>query len=87
MANWDDIAHRAGEMTDEQLKNKISSLSRLNDLEIEALINDTGISKQDLADVLKVVNDATLSNEKKAAAIKNIRNGVDLLVKLAGKLM
>ena len=85
--NWDEIADQAGQSTDEHFTNQISSLTRFNDDEIESLINDTGISKKDLAKVLKEVKDATKSNIAKASAIKNISKGVDVLVDIAAKLI
>ena len=85
--NWDEIASEAGQATDEHFKNKISSLTRLNDDEIETLITETGISKKDLTAVLKEVKDATKSNNAKASAISNIHKGLDLLVGIAGKLI
>lgn len=85
--NWDEIAKEAGRSTDEQFKSQISDLTRLNNEEIESLINETGISNQDLANVLKEIKDATKSNTAKANAINNISKGVNLLVSLAGKLI
>lgn len=85
--NWNEIASQAGESTDEHFKSQLSSLTRLNDEEIESLINDTGISKEDLSQVLKAIKDATKSNKDKAKAIKNISKGVDVLVGLASKLI
>lgn len=85
--NWNEIANQAGQSTDDHFKSQISSLTRLNDQEIETLINDTGISKQDLTEVLKEIKDATKSNTNKANAIKNISKGIDVLVGLASKLI
>ena len=87
MANWAEIAKEAGQSTDEQFISKISSLTRLNDDEIESLIKDTGISKKDLAAVLKEVKDSTKTNTAKAKAIQNISKGVDSLILLVGKLI
>ena len=85
--DWDKIAREVGRETDDHFKNKISSLTRLNEDEIEFLITETGISKEDLATVLKEVKDAAKSNEAKASAISNINKGVDLLVGIASKLI
>jgi len=85
--DWTKIAAEAGEATDEHFKNQISSLTSLNDNEIENLITETGISKKDLASVLMEVEDATKSNEEKAAAISNINKGVSLLVGIAKKFI
>jgi len=85
--DWDKIAREAGEETDEHFKNKISSLTRLNDNEIEFLVTETGISNKDMANLLKEVKDATKSNSEKAAAISNINLGVEFLVGVASKLL
>lgn len=85
--NWDDIANQAATTTDAHFANQISSLTRLNDAEIQHIIFETGISQKDLADIIKEVKNVTKSNEAKANAIKNIGKGVDVLVALASKLI
>ena len=84
---WDDIAGTAGELTDDQFNSQISGLTNLKDQDIEKIITDTGISKVDLTIVFKEVQDATKSNTAKADAIKNISQGVDVLVGIATKLI
>ena len=84
--NWKEIAKKAAEATDEQLAEKISSLTHLNNNDIQELLN-SGISKTDLAEVFKIINDATKSNEAKALALKNIGQGVNSLVAIAAKLL
>jgi ribosome-binding protein aMBF1 (putative translation factor) len=81
------LAKEAAQMADEEFKMEFSSLTRLNDSEIEKIIDESGISKQDLAQVLKEVKNATASNEAKATAIKNINNGVEALIGIAKKLL
>lgn len=85
--DWKKIAKDAGTATDEHFKNQISSLTSLTDNEIENLITETGISKTDLASVLKEVTDATKSNNAKATAISNINKGVNLLVGIVKKVI
>ncbi len=85
--DWDQLAKEAGESTDDHFKNTMSILTRLNDQEIEDLIMETGISQQDLANVLKEVKAASKSNTDKANAIRNITNGVDVLVGLVARLI
>jgi len=87
MTDWDDIANQAAKATDEQLANQIASLSQLNDTEIQKIVQQTGISKKDMQKILKVVNDASLSNEEKANSIKNIGNGINILAAIAKKLV
>ena len=85
--NWNQIIQDAANETDESYQSKISSLSSLNDAEIEKLITEEGISKQDLAAVLKEVTDATKSNQQKAEAIENITGGVKAVVAIASKFL
>lgn len=79
------IANAANE-SDEKFASQITSLSRLNDNEIQELLSD-GISKQDLSSVLIEIKDATKSNNAKAIAIKNIQGGVETLISIAGKFI
>ena len=85
--DWNQIAIDAANATDEDFANQISSLTRFNDSEINQLILETGISKQDLAKTLKEVKDATKSNASKANAIRNIGNGVDALIAITSMLI
>ncbi len=85
--DWNQIAADAATATDNQFASQISSLSKFNDQDIQELINDTGISKENLAEVLKAVKDASSSNQSKANAIKNISKGVDVLVGIAAKFI
>ncbi|GAA4727981.1 hypothetical protein [Flavisolibacter ginsenosidimutans] len=84
---FDKLVNEAARRTDAEFSNQFTSLTRLTDDDTEKLINDTGISKEDLAKVLKEVKDATASNEQKAAAIQNINNGVSALVAIAKKFL
>ena len=84
---FDKLAKQAAEMADEEFKIEFSRLTRLNDDEIKKIIDETGISKQDLADVLSKIKDSTTSNDSKAKAIQNINNGVSALVGIVKKLI
>jgi hypothetical protein len=84
---FDRLAEDAAREADESFKDKFSSLTRLNDAELEQIIFETGISKQDLNDVLKEVKNATVSNEAKAKSILKINNGVSALVAIARRFV
>ncbi|MBL7759367.1 MAG: hypothetical protein JNK08_01590 [Sediminibacterium sp.] len=85
--DWDDIIQSAAKATNTHFAEQLSGLTRLTNADIEALILDAGISRENLADTLKVVKDAGKTNAEKAAAIRNIQQGVDVLVSLVGKLI
>jgi hypothetical protein len=88
MANkFDALAKAAAKMTDEKFAAQFSSLTRLNDEEVEAIIKDAGISKADLAKVLAEVKDATNNNNAKADAINKINGGISALVGIAAKFL
>ena len=83
----DKLADDAQVLTDEQFKVRFSSLTKLSDGDIGKIINDSGISKQDLASLLVAVKNATDFNNKTAQSIQSIQNGVQALVSIAKKLM
>ena len=85
--DWNKIAREAADATDEHFSGEIAKLTRLQDEEILRLIEESGISKEDLVAVLREVKDGTKSNQQKAGAIRNINKGIDLLVSIAGRLL
>lgn len=85
--DWDDIIQKAAKATNAHFAEQLSGLTRLTNADIEALILDAGISRENLANTLQVVKDAAKSNADKAAAIRNIHQGVDVLVSLVNKLI
>lgn len=86
MSNIASIIANAANDSDTAFASKMSSLTRLNDAEIQELLNQ-GISKNDLSQLLQELQDASRSNEAKAAAIKNIRGGVETLITIAAKFI
>lgn len=82
-----DLAKEAAAMTDEEFQSEFASLTKLTDDDTEKLINDVGISKKELAQILKTVKDSTASNEAKAAAIQKINKGVTTLVAIAKRFL
>ena len=85
--DWDEIIRNAQQATDQEFQSKISGLTRLTDPEIERIIVDSGISKKDLLEVIRIVKTATGTNNAKAKAISNINRGINVLVALVGKLI
>jgi hypothetical protein len=84
--DWEKTVGDAFSETDANLSSRISGLCKLNGDTIDALAPKQ-IDKENLLMVLSTVKDATLSNEKKAEAIKAINGSVDLLIDLVGKLV
>jgi hypothetical protein len=85
--DWSKIADEASAQTQSEFANKISSLTSLTDSDLIAMLNDSSIKQEDLAKILGIVHDATLSNDKKAEAISNINGGLTVIVNLAKKAL
>ena len=84
---FDKLAEKAAKLADEEFQDRFSSLTRLTDRDTDEIINETGISQQDLAHVLQAVKDATASNEAKANSIQQIDNGVSALVAIVKRFI
>ena len=84
---FDKFADQAKTMTDAQFKDKFSSLTTLTDSDITKILNETGISKKYLAELLSVVKSATAFNNQTAQSVANIQKGVVTLVSIAKKLL
>ena len=84
---FDKLAADAKTLTDDQFRVRFSSLTTLSDDDIGKIINDTGISKQNLADLLVEVKKATDFNNQTVKSITNIQNGVQALIAITKKLL
>jgi succinate dehydrogenase flavin-adding protein (antitoxin of CptAB toxin-antitoxin module) len=84
---FDRFAEQAEAMTDDEFKNRFSSLTRLSDDDITKVIKDTGIGNEDLAMLLAEVKNATEFNNKTAQSIASISGGVQALVAITKKLL
>jgi succinate dehydrogenase flavin-adding protein (antitoxin of CptAB toxin-antitoxin module) len=84
---FDKFAEKAKNMTDEEFKSTFSSLTSLTDADIDKIINETGISQKDLAELLAVVKNATDFNNQTAQSVMNIQKGVQTLVSVTKKLL
>ena len=65
--DWNDIEDEinlAAEETDIQLESKISSLTHMKDEDVKALFPEKA-DKENLIQLMKIVNEATSENEKK----------------------
>lgn len=84
---YDKLANDVKVLTDEQFKVRFSSLTKLSDSDISRIINDSGISKEDLTSLLVEIKNATAFNNKTAQSVMNITNGVQALLSIAKKLL
>lgn len=84
---YDKLAKEAKDLTDNQFRSRFSSLTKLSDSDIEKIISDSGISKENLADLLAEVKNATEFNEKRAKSVTGIQNGVQALLSIVKKVL
>ena len=84
---FDKLADEAQAITDEQFRERFSSLTSLSETEIGKVLKSTGISRENLAALLLEIKNATEFNNKTAQSIINIQNGVQALVAITKKLL
>lgn len=84
--NLEEISSKAAEETDEQLKNKISSLTRMTDKEIQELFPRNEDAKK-LVELIEIVNESTTIENKKLNIVQNIENLSETVIKVIEKFV
>ncbi|GGG39506.1 hypothetical protein GCM10011344_45440 [Dokdonia pacifica] len=85
--DWDALANKAAQQTDNEFSDELAKLTSLNTTEITNFIAESSISNANAVKVLQEINNATRTNNQKATAIASIDNGVGFLVSLVGKVV
>ena len=85
--DWDALANKAAQQTDQQFSEEVAKLTSLNTTEINNFISESSIINANAVKVLKEINDAARTNNQKATAIASIDNGVGFLVSLVSKVV
>ncbi|MEE9408843.1 MAG: hypothetical protein V3V28_12300 [Polaribacter sp.] len=85
--DWSALANKAASQTDSEFKSQLAGLTSLKTSDIDTFITESKISNTDALEVLKQINNASLTNNEKASAISSIQNGVGFLVKLVSKVV
>ena len=83
---WDNIIDDAASDAMETFSEKLSSHTKLTVKEIEALV-PADVDKAKLAELMKVVDDASKSNQEKAEAIRNTAGFAEIAANLLVKLI
>ena len=83
---WDDVIENAGNESVSEFSDKASSLTKLTKQEIAEAIPQ-GIDHAKFAELIKVVNDAALSNTEKADQIRNISGFAEIAANLLKKVV
>jgi len=84
--DFDEILNEAERRTDKFFEEEIAKRTRLTQEEINE-IAPTTVDKNKLGELLKVVEDATKSNEQKAQALRNIAGLAELAVSVLKKVV
>ncbi|GAV19377.1 hypothetical protein MMIC_P0311 [Mariprofundus micogutta] len=87
--DWDamgDAVDTAAIETDEQLASKISSLTRMNDEEIQDLFPEKA-DKQKLIELMQLVNASTDENTRTVRLVDNIQDLAGTAVKLLARFV
>lgn len=84
---WQKKAAMAQKETDAELSKEIKSLSSFNPPGLNELLAEYNMDNKDFTQLMKIVKDHTKSNNDKAKAIANIRNGAEIVIGLLGKLL
>lgn len=79
--DFDAILDEAVRMTDSQFASRISSLTRLNDDEINRIC-PTKVDKEALARLMSIVKGASDENTKRTELINNIQTFAGVIVKV-----
>ena len=85
--NWNTIAQKAANQTDEEFNKELASLTKLNVNEVDSFIAESKITNANAIKTLNLINDATTSNNEKAKAILNIENGLGFVLSMVKKVL
>lgn len=85
--DWDEIARKAREETNSKFREEISTLVRLNDDDIKSIIKQSNIDSERFAEIIKIMKDSSLTNHKKAKAIKDIDNGLRAVIGIVNRFI
>ena len=83
---WDSIIEDAGNEAISTFTEKASSLVKLTNKEIEEAIPE-GVDHAKFAELMKVVDDASITNTEKANQIRSISGFAEITVNLLTKLV
>lgn len=74
-------------LTDEQFKNRFSSITRLNEEDTIKIIKESGISNEDLANLVHEIKKSADFNIKSVQSITEIKGGVLAMAAIIKRLL
>ena len=68
---WLALRNKANQVADEVDSTEASNIIRLTKSEVEKVVDEAGVNKEKLAELMAVVNSSAKSNRQKADAVRN----------------
>lgn len=84
---WQKKAAQAKKETDAAFSAQIKQLSSINEQELDVLLEENEMDKTEFNQLIQLIKDQTKTNQDKINAISNVKNGLELIVGLVGKLI
>jgi uncharacterized protein YpiB (UPF0302 family) len=85
--SFDDILNEASETVFNNFKSSIASHTSFSDEELEKLLKKNPLDSETLKTTTEILDDATLSNNKKAELLQKIGKGGKIIVEIIKKLV
>jgi predicted nucleic-acid-binding protein len=80
--DWEKLARQTQKETDKKHENAIKKLTQLDTDLINSLEKDYKLNKEEVNELIEIVNNNAINNEQKAERIRLLRHGKFLLERL-----
>ncbi|MCA6438319.1 MAG: hypothetical protein ACRCSM_02125 [Sediminibacterium sp.] len=81
------LAKEAATATNKEYADQIALLTNFKSADIQKIIQQNDIDKEDFLKLIDIIKNNTLDNEKKATAIREINRGLETIISLVSKLI
>lgn len=81
------LAKEAATATNKEYADQIALLTNFKSADIQKIIQQNDIYKEDFLKLIDIIKNNTLDNEKKATAIREINRGLETIISLVSKLI
>lgn len=81
------LAKEAATATNKEYADQIALLTNFKSADIQKIIQQNDINKEDFLKLIDIIKNNTLDNEKKATAIREINRGLETIISLVSKLI
>jgi len=81
------LAKEAATATNKEYADQIALLTNFKSADIQKIIQQNDIDKEDFLKLIDIIKNNTFDNEKKATAIREINRGLETIISLVSKLI